>query len=309
MTSPKQPPYTDTISAEARAALDPILNSAPAPRLPSLVMRTVAAHMQRSIAKRRGLQGVAQARGAMGGVPVRIFTRPGVDAGSSRRMLINFHGGGFEIDAGSITENVPLAARMDAVVVGVRYRLAPKHRWPAAVDDALAVYREALEQRPADRIAVYGTSAGAVLTVQLLARLKAEGLPMPAAAGVFSGAADMDRIGDCEAFLPPILAGETSREVVRGYVGGADRTDPLLSPLYGDLAGLPPTLLLTSTRDQLLSHTVILHRALRRAGVAAELEVYDGLPHAFWAWVDCPETEEAFDSMAAFFNRSLGSER
>ena len=79
----------------------------------------------------------------------------------------------------------------------------------------------------------------------------------------------------------------------------------MLSPLLGDLSGLPPVLLLTSTRDQLLSSTVILHRALKRAGVAAELEVFDGLPHAFWAWLDCPETEEAFDSMAAFFDRCL----
>jgi monoterpene epsilon-lactone hydrolase len=305
MSSPRQPPYTDTISAEARAALDPILNAASPPRMPSIVMKALVDQMQKPLIRKRAIKGVERTKGAMGGVPVWVFTRTGVTPDLAGRMLINFHGGGFEVDSGSQLEGLPLAARLEAEVVSVRYRLAPKHPWPAAVDDALAVYRAALETRSADRISVSGTSAGAVLTIQLLARIKAEGLPMPGAAGVFSGSGDLTRTGDCEAYLPPLLAGETLTQVISGYVGKADRANPLLSPELGDLSGLPPVLLLTSTRDQLLSGTVNLHRALRRAGVAAELEVYDGLPHAFWGWVDCPETEDAFDTMAAFFDRTL----
>lgn len=307
MTTPFQPSYAETVSAEARKTLTPLLNAKPLPRMPSIVMRALSDQMQGQIVKRRALKGVNAAKSKMDGVPVRIFSRAGVDPDSARRMLINVHGGGFEIDAGSQSENIPLAARLDAVVVAVRYRMAPKHPFPAAVDDLLAVYRKALETRPAERIVVYGTSAGAVLTTQFLARLKVEDLPMPAAAGIFSGAADLSRDGDCEAYLPTIFAGESLKDVVGGYVGATERTDPLLSPLFSDLSGLPPTLLLTSTRDQLLSGTVILHRALRRAGVAAELEVFDGLPHAFWAWLECPETEEAFDAMAAFFDRHLAA--
>lgn len=306
MSKQKQPPLTETVSAEAREALTPILNAGSPPRMPSIVMRTIAEQMQNSIVKRRAIAGVDEEKGTMSGVPVRLFSRAGTEKSVARRMLINFHGGGFEIDAGSRSENIPLAARMpDTLVVGVRYRLAPKHPFPAAVDDALAVYREALTTRPPGSIAIFGTSAGAVLTAQLLARIKAEGLPMPASAGIFSGSGDLSAVGDCEAFLPPIIAGENLAKTVSGYVGGANRKDPLLSPLYSDLTDLPPTLLLTSTRDQLLSSTVILHRAMKRAGVAAELEVYDGMPHAFWGWVDCPETDEAFDSMAAFFERTL----
>lgn len=305
MKTPFQPPYAKTVSAEARATLTPLLNADPLPRMPSLVMRALTAPMQGQIIKRRGVKGVQEVKTKIAGVPVRIFTRTGVEAETARRMLINVHGGGFEIDAGSQSENVPLAARLDAVVVAVRYRLAPKHSFPAAVDDVLAVYREALKTHPPERIVIYGTSAGAVLTAQLLVRLKVEGLPMPAAAGIFSGAGDLSQDGDCEAYLPPILAGESLIQTVSGYVGSADRRNSSLSPLLGDLSGLPPVLLLTSTRDQLLSSTVILHRALKRAGVPAELEVYDGLPHAFWAWLDCPETEEAFDSMATFFERCL----
>lgn len=306
MAKLKQPPLAETVSPEAREALKSVVNAGAPPRLPSLVMRTMADQMQNLIVKRRAVEGIDEEKGTMGGVPVRLFSRQGTDRTTAPRMLINFHGGGFELDAGSRAENIPLAARMPhTVVVGVRYRLAPKHPFPAAVDDALAVYREALSTRSPDSIAIYGTSAGAVLTTQLLARLKFEGLPMPAAAGIFSGAGDLSSVGDCEAFLPPIIAGENLAQTVSGYVGTADRKDPLVSPLFGDLSNLPPALLLTSTRDQLLSSTVILHRAMRRAGVAAELEVYDGLPHAFWGWIDCPETDEAFDSMAAFFKRHL----
>jgi acetyl esterase/lipase len=305
MSAPKQPAYTDTVSAEAREALTPLLNRGSPPRMPFLVMRTLVDQVQKSIIKRRKVAGVTQAKATMGGVPVRVFTRTGVDPGTPARMLINLHGGGFEVDSGSRTETIPLAARMDAVVIGVLYRLAPQHPWPAAVDDALAVYREALKTRPPGHIAIYGASAGAILTAQILVRLKVEGLPMPGAAGIFSGSGDFARTGDCEAFLPEVLAGQTANEILSPYVGNADRTNPLVSPLYGDLSGLPPTLLLTSTRDQLLSQTVILHRALRKADVAAELEVFDGVPHAFWSWVDCPETEDAFDTMAKFFDRNL----
>lgn len=305
MAAPRQPPIAETVSPEARDALAPVINARPMPRLPSVVMRAAADQAQRMIAKRRGVKGVAEVQGRMAGVPVRIFTRDGVALETAPWLLINAHGGGFEVDSGSRTENIPLALRLEAAVVAVRYRLAPKHPWPAAVDDVLAVYREALKTRPPERIVVYGASAGAILTIQLLARLKAEGLPMPAAAGVFSGAGDLARAGDCEAFLPPLLSGQTALEVVSGYVGAADRRNPLLSPIYGDLSHLPPMLLLSSTRDQLLSGTVNLHRALRRAGVQADLEIWDGLPHAFWAWLDCPETEDAFDTMARFFEREL----
>lgn len=305
MKPPHQPPLAETVSAEARAVLTPLLNAGGPPRMPGVIMRTLSSQGQKMMAKRRGVKGVTQVKGKIAGVPVITFTRTGVEAATTPRLLINVHGGGFEVDSGSLTENIPLAARLEAVVVAVMYRLAPMHAFPAAVHDLLAVYREVLKTRPPEQVVVYGTSAGAVLTAQFLVRLKAEGLPMPAAAGIFSGAGDMARDGDCEAFLPTIFPGEKLKQVVTGYVGKTERTDPLLSPIYADLSGLPPVLLLSSTRDQLLSGTVNLHRALRRAGVAAELEVWDGLPHAFWAWVDCPETEDAFDVMARFFDRTL----
>ena len=90
------------------------------------------------------------------------------------------------------------------------------------------------------------------------------------------------------------------------YVGAADPGDPLLSPTRGDLSGFPPTLCLSSGRDVLLSGTVNLCRALTDAGVAAELAVYDALPHAFWSVMLAPESDDAFRRMSSFLTKHLG---
>jgi acetyl esterase/lipase len=81
----------------------------------------------------------------------------------------------------------------------------------------------------------------------------------------------------------------------------------LLSPIYGDLSGLPPMLLMTSTRDQLLSQTVLADLALRKAGIDVDLRVYEGMAHAFWAWIECPETEVALAAQADFFAKHLAA--
>ena len=143
--------------------------------------------------------------------------------------------------------------------------------------------------------------------MQLLARIKAEGLPMPAAAGCFSGGGDMTKVTDCEAYLPSIIGDRSAADTLSDYIGKTDRTDPLLSPVHGDLSGLPPVMLMTSTRDQLLSHTVMLDLALRRAGVEVDLRVYEGMLHAFWAWIECPETEVALAAQADFFEKHVAA--
>ena len=248
--------------------------------------------------------GVDVSKSRIAGVPVKLVRRKDTEA-SDPRLLINFHGGGFMVDSGSLTESIPIAGLTGIPVVSVMYRLAPEHAFPAAVDDALAVYTDALAQRSPKSIGIYGTSAGAVLTMQLLARLKAEGLPMPAAAGFFSGSGDLARASDCEGYLPSILGERSAPETLAEYVGKAEPTDPLVSPIFGDLSGLPPTLLMTSTRDQLLSQTVLMDLALRRAGVDVDLRVYEGMMHAFWAWIECPETEVALSAQAEFFSRHV----
>jgi acetyl esterase/lipase len=294
--------------------MTPMLTQAPAPEMTATLMRNpvtraairaAAANHLKPLNKGRAKRfGVDVAKGKIAGVPVKFVRRRYADIGD-QRLLINFHGGGFMVDAGSLTETIPIAGLTGIPVVTVLYRMAPEHPYPAAVDDALAVYKEALSQRPARSIAIYGTSAGAVLTLQLLARIKAEGLPMPAAGGFFSGSGDLARPGDCEAFLPSIMGTRTAPETLADYCGDTERTDPLLSPIFGDLTGLPPMLLMTSTRDQLLSQTVLADLALRQAGVDVDLRVYEGMAHAFWAWIECPETEVALAAQAAFFERHV----
>ena len=313
--SKPQPPLAPTVSAEARAVMTPLLDVVGADeKLAALlrnpltrgVVRAATSFHLRPLSKARAKRfGVSVSKQRINGVPVKLVRPVPARKDDGNRLLINFHGGGFVVDSGSLTESIPIAGLTGIPVISVMYRMAPEHPYPAAVEDALSVYRHAITERPASAIGIYGTSAGAVLTIQLLARIKAEGLPMPAAAGVFSGSADLDRPGDCEGFLPEMFEGRSTPEMLAEYTVGTDRTDPLLSPIYGDMSGLPPTLLMTSTRDQLLSQTVLADLALRRAGVETELRVYEGMLHAFWAWIDCPETENALATQADFFSRKL----
>lgn len=244
------------------------------------------------------------------GVPVRVVMPLTMDASKLDRVLINLHGGGFRVDSGSLTESVPIANLTGIKVVSVLYRMAPEHPYPAAVDDAMAVYKDLLKTYQPKHIGIYGTSAGAILTAEVTSKIKQLGLPMPGATGVFSGMGDFSRAGDSIAMyglngfaghLNPPKAGPSSDS----YVGKTDPKDPVLSPIYADMTGFPPTLFITSGRDLLLSGTTILHRAYLRAGVDAQLVVFEALPHAFWNDPELPESKEADAMMAKFLDNHL----
>jgi len=244
------------------------------------------------------------------GVPVHIVTPEGMPEANRDKVLLNLHGGGFNSDSGSYTESIPIASYAHIKVVAVLYRLAPEHPFPAAVDDSVAVYKELLKTYKPDQIVIYGTSAGAILTAEVAAKLKQLGLPLPAALGIFSGMGDFARPGDSVAmYALRGLAGHLDPPTPGAhdpyYVASTDAKDPILSPIYGDLRGLPPTLFITSGRDLLLSGTVNLHRAYLNAGVDARLVVYDALPHAFWYDPQLPEAIEANHIMAEFFVKHL----
>jgi epsilon-lactone hydrolase len=246
----------------------------------------------------------------LAGVPVRVVT-PNPQPESNRDMvLLNLHGGGFNSDSGSYTESIPIASYTGIKVDAVLYRLAPEHPFPAAVDDSVAVYKELLKTYTSSHIIIYGTSAGAILTGEVAVKLKQLGLPLPAAMGIFSGHGDFARSGDSAALfslrgLSGHLDPPSSAPHDPDYIGDTDPRDPVLSPIYADLHGLPPTLFVTSERDALLSGTVNLERAYLHAGVDAQLIVFDGLPHAFWYNPALPEAIEANHFMAEFFLKHL----
>ncbi len=244
------------------------------------------------------------------GVPVHVVTPDNMPFSSHDRLLINLHGGGFNSDSGSYTESIPIASYTKVKVIAVLYRLAPEHPFPAAVDDAVKVYKAMLTVYQPERIVIYGTSAGAILTAEVAVKLKQLGLPQPAALGIFSGMGDFARPGDSVAMYGLRgLAGHLDPPEPGAhdpfYVGSTDAKDPVLSPIFADLHGLPPTLFITSGRDLLLSGTANLHRAYLRAGVDARLVVFDALPHAFWYDPRLPEAIEANKLMADFFVQQL----
>lgn len=246
----------------------------------------------------------------LAGVPVRIVTPANLSSSNRDKVLINLHGGGFNADSGSFSESIPIAGYTGIKVIAVLYRLAPEHPFPAGVDDAVAVYRELLKTYKPNHVVIYGTSAGAAITAEVAVKLKMLGLPMPAALGIFSTVDGFAQEADTQAiYTLQGFAGhlDPPEHGVHDpyYVGTTDAKDPVLSPIYADLHGLPPALFITSGRDALLSGTANLHRAYLRAGVDARLVVFDALPHAFWYNASLPESLEANHIMADFMLKQL----
>lgn len=298
-----QPPSPGTVSAAAREAL----RNLPDPGGPEDLRahRAMCAELQRTLGgSQMARHHVSMEESAIAGVPVRVYA-PATPAERPDGVLLNLHGGGFIVDAGSITENVPVAAYTGMPVISVRYRLAPEHPFPAALDDAERVYREMIARHGASRLILYGTSAGACLCTQLLVRLRERQLPLPRALGFFSGTADLSRRGDSEFFFRPERDRIPTAEQFFEYVGQHDRANQQVSPIFTDLAGFPPTLCIAGTRDFMLSQTGLFHQALLAAGVDARLLVFEAMPHAHWIFLDLPESDQAFRAMAGFFTSQL----
>ena len=301
-----------TISPEAQQWLASLTHGTPGPE--SLAERRARTDIWRAqdSAEARKFYPVNVQELTIAGVRTDIITPLTTPASNRDRVLINLHGGGFNSDSGSLIEGVPIANLAKTKVVSVYYRLAPENPFPVAVDDVVAVYKELLKTYKPHSIGIFGTSAGAILTAEVTVRLKQLGLPLPAALGIFSGLADFSRVGDSRqlftlnGFPGEMQPTDPNHLPDDQYVGKTDRRDPVLSPLFADLHGMPPTLLVTSTRDLLLSDTTIFHRALLGAGNDAQLLVFEALPHAFWYHFQLPETREALAVMAKFFDENVG---
>jgi monoterpene epsilon-lactone hydrolase len=262
----------------------------------------------------RPLFATAVAPAILGGVRVDVVVpasrEPVLE--DNEGVLICLHGGAFAWGAGdgALLEAVPIAAVSGMTVVAVDYRMAPEHGHPAAVEDVIAVYRALTTDRPARRVGVYGCSAGAILTAQVLARLQAEELERPGAVALMhAGGLELD--GDLLA-LAPMMTGDApaaglTRFADMPYFAGADVSDPLVFPGEHSqvLARFPPTLLVTGTRDFSASSMSVMHRRMLAAGAEAEFILFDGLWHAFHMTADLPESRELYDRVSDFFQRRL----
>lgn len=257
--------------------------------------------------------GVTSTAGRMAGVPVFTLAPKELPAAHGDRVLLHLHGGGYVLGAGEsgTLEAIFMAGIGGYRIVSVNYRMPPDHPYPAAMDDALAVYRELLKTTPAQNIGVFGTSTGGGMTLALVLRAKAEGLPLPAAIAPGTPWTDLTKTGDSyftNEGVDNILVSYDGwlGDAARLYAAGHDLRDPMLSPVYGDVRDFPPTLLTTGTRDLFLSNTARMHLKLREAGVPADLIVFEGLSHAQYHMdANAPETRTHFQELARFFDRHL----
>ena len=312
-------PTPDTVSPELQALI-----AAPPPPTWNVKPKNVdewhqlvaagAARATAPLADARKRLGVTLEPTTIAGVKASILMPEKIAPENANRLLIHFHGGAYVLNPGEAgtREGMIMAAYGHAKVISVDYRLAPDNPYPAAIDDAIAVYKELIKTVPPRNIGVFGTSTGGGITMALMLRARQEGVPLPGAIAPGSPWVDITKTGDTyftnelvdnfqvgyEGFL------EGSAEI---YANGHDMKDPMLSPVYGDLRGFPPTFITTGTRDLFLSLAARTHRKLRQAGVVAELQVFEGVSHAQYSLNPfVPETKECFEEIQRFFDRHLG---
>jgi acetyl esterase/lipase len=245
------------------------------------------------------------------GVPADWLLAPGADP---ERRLLYLHGGGYT--TASRRSHRRLASDISraggCAVLIIDYRLAPEHAFPAALDDAVTAFRWMRGTGPDDASEAAttfaaGDSAGGGLALALLLALRDAGEPLPAAAVTLSAWTDLALTGDSlqtRAGADPMIRRESLAEWVRAYAPGEDPRNPLLSPLYGDLAGLPPLLMQVADNELMLDDTLRVAERARAAGVDVTCEVEPGGFHVYQSVAGLlPEAQAAVDRIGAFLRR------
>jgi monoterpene epsilon-lactone hydrolase len=229
------------------------------------------------------------------------------------RVHLQIHGGGFLYLGGPYVagQAAQMAAAAGCTVYSVDYRRAPDFPHPAAMDDCVAVYRELIKRYAPRKVAIAGESAGGNLAATVTLKIRDLGLPLPGAVGMLTPVTDFTRAGDThqtnfgvDTVLTTSKAPHAGPESLAAvYAPGQDLKHPYLSPLFGDFTkGFPPTFLQSGTRDVLLSDTVRMHRALVKAGVEAELHVWEAMPHGGFGQFT-PEDAEVREQFQKFVQK------
>jgi monoterpene epsilon-lactone hydrolase len=225
-------------------------------------------------------------------------------------VLFHVHGGGFAIGSarGSVGLASSLARKTGISAVSIEYRLAPEDPYPAALDDVTAAYQALVEREGgAQNIVVSGESAGGNLAIELLIAGKERGLAMPAAAILLSPMTDLTVSGDSytsKAGLDPNITAEAIRTRARDYLGESDPANPLASPIFANLTGLPPLLIQAGSHEVLLDDATRLAVKAAADNVAVILDITPGVPHVFQAFAAFLEEGEAALTRAAAFATS-----
>ena len=251
--------------------------------------------------------------GTMAGVKIYTVSPENLPPDNRDRVLVQIHGGCYVLNPAeaALPEALLIAAIGGYRVIAVDYRMPPEAYFPAALDDAMAVYKEVISKTDPKRVGLIGTSAGGALVLEMGLRAKQLGLPLPGAIASGTPMSDSTKTGDTfytNAMLDNVLVSTEGfcDAAAAFYAKGHDLKDPLISPVYGDMSGFPPTILTSGTRDLLLSNTVRVHRKLRNLGIDSFLQVYEGQSHAQYGRDDrIPEVREAFTEIGAFFNTHL----
>ena len=217
--------------------------------------------------------------------------------------ILYLHGGGYV--AGSLAYargfGAILAVETKNRVLCLDYRLAPEHPHPAALDDALCAYQHMLQYFPAEKITLIGESAGGGLAFCLALKIKQEGLPMPSGIVAISPWTDLsltDAMLDDNALIDPCLSKDILQYYARLYAK-EDVYNPLISPVYGNLEGLPPNLIIVGSHEVLLGDSLHMFEKLKQTNVYSELIVVNGMWHVFVLY-PIPEAREAIEQIAQF---------
>jgi acetyl esterase/lipase len=307
-------PFPSSISSEARAALERLvrddgmplnaLQAMPGPEDRDGWMKIKAAVDLQYSAAVKGLAGSLRSNVetiTVGEATIHVAT-PQAEFDRDRAYL-DLHGGALVFGGGDACR---VGAQMqadqhDVRCYGVDYRMPPQHPYPAALDDCVAAYRHVLDRHAPADVVVGGRSAGGNLAAALMLRARDEGLPLPSGLVLLSPQVDLTESGDSfetnrtvDVVLPGSLMSSN-----RLYANGADLAHPYLSPLFGNLEGLPTTFLQSGTRDLFLSNTVRMHRALIAAGVKTELHIFEAMPHGGFMG-GTPEDRELRDEISRF---------
>lgn len=254
------------------------------------------------------LPGTVMTPAILGGIPGE-WVRPAGEAPAA--MLFYLHGGGYIACSPRTHRRITSGFALRGLsVFAPAYRLAPEHPFPAALDDAVAAYRGLLaDGTPADRVVLGGDSAGGGLALALLLRLRDAGHPLPAGAALFSPWTDLTGASatlTSNARRDALFPGHGMDRLTTPYLAGADPADPLVSPLHGDLRGLPPLLLHVGSHEVLLDDSRRLAERAQAAGTAVTLRIWPVVPHV-WQMFRLPEAAASLDEAAAFARDRLGS--